>query len=613
MDIVTIDFETYYDRDYSLSKMTTEAYVRDPRFEIIGVGVKVNNLQTDTFYGVGVGKFLMSLDYSNRAILCHNTAFDGLILSHHFGIRPALWLDTLSMSRPLHKMTVGGSLKKLADHYGIGVKGTAVINALGKRRADFTHEELSEYMDYCANDVDLTYELFKILKKGFPPSEIRIIDQTIRMYTEPTVVLDSLQLSSYLHKIRSRKEKLLSVVGGEQARKYLMSNFKFAILLQKLGLEPPTKISPTTGKHTFAFAKTDKAFTDLLEHPDPRVSLLVQARLGVKSTIEETRAQALLEASRRGPLPILLNYYGAHTGRFSGGDGLNLQNLPSRTNKEIRRAICAPAGHVLLGCDLSQIEARILAWLAGQNDLVEAFRQGRDVYSEFATKIYGYEVDKSKKKERFVGKTAILGLGYGCGGARFKDMLRVGKVTVGDSEAQHIVDVYRMTNHMIVSLWNKLNSAIQTMANNRMTTIGPLLFAANTVTLPNGLQLRYPHLRSTNDGYMYLADSRLVKQHESGQKVPDDKWVRLYGAKLAENIVQALARIVITTQMTKLSKYKVVFQVHDEIVLCVLEDQAEDIEKEVVQIMSNPPSWGKDIPIACESGFAKNYGDIERD
>ena len=127
MDIVTIDFETYYDKDFSLSKMTTEAYVRDPRFEVIGVGVKINNNPTDTYSGSNVGRFLNSLDYSDKAILAHNTYFDGLILSYHYGIQPRLWLDTMSMSRPVYKLTVGGSLAKLAEATGVGIKGDEVV------------------------------------------------------------------------------------------------------------------------------------------------------------------------------------------------------------------------------------------------------------------------------------------------------------------------------------------------------------------------------------------------------------------------------------------------------------------------------------------------------
>ena len=613
MDIVTIDLETYYDKEYSLSKMTTESYVRDPRFEVICLGVKVNDEEVDTYTGDAPGRFLKSLNYSKRAILCHNTAFDGLILSHHFGIRPALWLDTLSMSRPIHKLTVGGSLKKLAAHYKIGVKGTEVVNALGKRRRDFSRPEIEAYMNYCANDVELTYTLFHLLKKGFPASEIKLIDQTLRMYTEPRVVLDREQLVSHLTSIQTKKEKLLSVIGGDKAKSHLMSNPKFAALLRKLGVEPPMKTSPTTGKETYAFAKTDKGLTDLLEHPDPRVAAIVSARLGTKSTIEETRTQALIEAEARGPLPIMLNYYGAHTGRFSGGDGLNLQNLPARTNKSIRRALCAPKGEVLLACDLSQIEARMLAWMAGQDDLVESFRLGRDVYSEFATEVFGYPVDKSLYKERFVGKTAILGLGYGCGHVKFREMLRQGKVDVDEPESQHIVQVYRNKNTMICNLWNRAGWGINTLVGGGMQQIGPVTLEQGRVVLPNKMTLTFPHIRAFSSSFGYLSDPRLVAAYERGEEIPQEKWTRLYGPKLVENLIQALARIVITYHMERVGRiYPVVFQVHDEIVVSVPEAEAEVAKAKVMTIMSTPPKWCEDLPVACEAGYAKNYGDVER-
>jgi DNA polymerase len=314
MDIVVIDIETYYDKEYSLSKMTTESYVRDPRFEVIGVGVKINNHPTDWYTGGNPGRFLRSLDYTDKAILCHNTAFDGAILSWHFGIRPRLWLDTLSMARPFHQLTVGGSLAKLAAYYGLGKKGDEVVAAMGKRRADFTPEEIGRYGMYCINDVDLTRQLFDKLKRGFPASELLVIDQTLRMYTEPVIELDVPLLQQHLEEVRARKAALLDEV--DVGIDDIMSNPKFAAVLQRLGAEPPTKTSPTTGKETWAFAKTDKGMTDLLEHPDPAVQALVATRLGVKSTIEETRTEALIGVASRGKLPIMLNYYGAHTGRF---------------------------------------------------------------------------------------------------------------------------------------------------------------------------------------------------------------------------------------------------------------------------------------------------------
>jgi DNA polymerase I-like protein with 3'-5' exonuclease and polymerase domains len=624
MDIVTIDFETYYDKDYSLSKMTTEQYVRSNLFEVIGVGIKVNNYPTDWYSGDNVGKFLNSLDYKDKAILCHNTAFDGAILSWHYGIKPKLWLDTLSMARPLHQMTVGGSLKALATYYGLGQKGEEVLNALGKRKSAFTPDEMARYGEYCKNDVELTYQLFKKLSKDFPTSELMVIDQTLRMYTEPTIELDRELLEQHLEEVKARKRTLIADMGltgisEEAITKTLMSNQIFAKYLANLGVEPPTKVSARTGKETFAFGKTDKAFIELLEHPNEKVQVAVSARLGVKSTLEETRTENLIGVSERGRLPILLNYYGAHTGRFSGGDKLNLQNLPARGNNTIRRALKAPNGQVLVACDSSQIEARMVAWVAEQHDLVGAFAEGRDVYSEFASEVYGRKVTKADKVERFVGKTCILGLGYGMGAEKFRRTLEIGQggisVKIELAEAERIVRLYRQKNHKIVALWQKCGSALGGIVSRQTGTIAKMLtYDEHGIRLPNGLYIRYPALRANGTNYEYIGDARTYRKAVtdrvmSGQ-VSDISWTKIYGGKVTENIIQAMARIVVSEQMTAVGQhYHVAFQVHDEIIITAPATHATEAEKHLVTLMSTAPSWCADLPVACEAGHAENYGD----
>ena len=624
MDIVTIDMETYYDKDFSLSKMTTESYIRDPRFEVIGVGVKVNDYPTDWYTGDNPARFLKSLDYRDKAILCHNTAFDGAILAWHFGIKPKLWLDTLSMARPFHQMTVGGSLKALATYYGLGQKGEEVLNALGKRRANFTPDEMNRYGEYCKNDVELTYQLFKKLSKGFPVSELMVIDQTIRMYTEPVIELDRELLEKHLEEVKARKRTLIQDMGlkdvsEEAVTKALMSNQIFAKYLANLGIDPPTKVSARTGKETWAFGKTDKGFTDLLEHPDERVQVAVAARLGVKSTIEETRTLNLIGVSKRGRLPIMLNYYGAHTGRFSGGDKMNLQNLPARGNNTIRRALKAPAGQLLISCDSAQIEARMVAWLAEQHDLVGAFAENRDVYSEFASEVYGRTVTRADKIERFVGKTCILGLGYGMGAEKFRRTLEIGQggvsVKIELNEAERIVRLYRQKNHKIVALWQKCGSALGGILARQSGIIGKCVtYDEQGIRLPNGMYIRYPALRANANNYEYIADARQYRK-ETQERVlegqtSDISWTKIYGGKAAENVVQALARIVVAEQMVAIGQhYHVAFQVHDELIITAPEHEGEHAQKLIEQCMSTPPAWCADLPVACESGMADNYGD----
>ena len=626
MDIYTIDFETYYSRTFSLSKMTTEAYVRADAFEAILVGIKKNNSKTIWVPRDLIAGVLEAIDFSNAAILCHHTAFDGAILSWRYGVRPKLWLDTLSMARPLHNVSVGGSLKALAQYYKLGAKGDEVINALGKRYVHFTPEELERYAEYCVNDVELTYKLFLKMKDVFPQEELLVIDQTLRMYIEPKIKLDRTLLAQHLTEVQLSKDKLLQMVAevmdmGPNAdtaalKPVLMSNPQMAELLARLGVDAPMKTSIKTGKEAFAFSKTDKEFTDLLEHPDERVRAAVEARLGVKSTLEETRTQAFIGISERGALPIMLNYYGAHTGRFSGGDKVNLQNLPSRGNTTIRRALCAPEGHEIIACDSSQIEARTVAWLAGQEDLLEAFREGRDVYSEFATDVYGRTITKDNYTERFVGKTCILGLGYGMGAEKFQRTLALSKIEIDEFEAQRIVRLYRQKYHKIVALWQLCGHALTNMAVGKPGTINDILDYDDTgITLPNKMKITYPALRQNGRDFQYINDARtyrkFLKDRVLGLPLDDLPWTKIYGGKVVENLVQALAGIIVRKQMVDmgLAGYFVAFQVHDENVAVVPTETADAAEEHIVRIMSTPPVWAPELPVACEVGRALNYGD----
>lgn len=406
--LVTLDFETYYADDYTLSKMTTEAYIRDPRFEVIGVGVKVGEVEkwmtADEFH-----------DWAPRlrgmAVLAHHAHFDGLILNHHFGVKPAFWFDTLSMARHVHGTEVGNSLKKLAEHYGVGVKGEEVILAKNLRRNQFSAAQWTQYGNYCLNDCRLAEELLWKLSPAFSDTELWCIDATVRMFTEPTVLLDVPKLEAALQSELDKKAALLA--RAETMKEDLLSNQKFAQLLLDLGVEPPMKTSLKTGKEAFAFAKSDAGFKDLLEHERDEVRWLAEARVGIKSTINETRAARLLGMAKRGPAAIYLKHSGAHTHRWSGGDKSNFQNL--RRGGALRGAVTAPDGFVIVACDSSQIEARGLAWLAGDAELLQAFREGRDVYSELASEIYGRHVDRKANKADeipgFVGKVACIAEG----------------------------------------------------------------------------------------------------------------------------------------------------------------------------------------------------------
>jgi DNA polymerase I-like protein with 3'-5' exonuclease and polymerase domains len=604
MDVITIDFETYYDKEFSLSKITTEEYVRDPRFEIIGVGVKVNNEKTRFFSGEHelLRQQLLRYDWDNSMVVAHNAMFDMSILNWVLGIKPKAIADTLSMARAIHGTEVGNSLAKLVKHYDLGEKGDEVINALGIRRTKFPDHQMKLYAKYCVNDVDLTYDLFLTLLPMFQKVELKLIDLTVRMFTEPVLRLDVPVLEQHLVHVKKRKQNLIdSTMTGIDN---LMSNQKFAKLLEELGVEPPMKISLTTGKETLALAKSDEGFKALAEHPDERVQLLVAARLGNKSTLEETRTERLLGIASRGLIPVPLSYYAAHTGRWGGADKLNFQNLPSRGDNagKIKRSILAPEGHVMIDCDSAQIEARVLAWFAGQIDLVEAFRDGKDVYKIMASAIYNKDVQEIDKGERFVGKTTILGAGYGMGADKFKTQLKTFGVETPLEEAKRIIDVYRETYPWIPSLWQSGNKAIEALSKGRTATWGNgvVTIGKDGVLMPNGMYQRYPNLKKVKDKdgkEQYIYDSRRGS-------------VKLYGGKLTENICQGLARCIIGEQMLKISKrYRVVLTVHDAVACVAPTEEAVEAVAYVEECMRFVPEWAQGIPLNCESGFGASYGD----
>ena len=599
--LLTVDFETYYDRDFSLSKLTTEEYVRSDSFEVIGVSVKVNEDPAQWFSGTHqqTAQWLEQFDWGSSLVLAHNTMFDSAILSWRFGIIPLGWLDTMSMAQAVVPATQSKSLANLAVYYEVGVKGTEVINALGKRRIDFTPQELARYGDYCVNDTELTYTLFNKLLDGFPQQELKLIDLTIRMFAEPVLEVDTELLIEHLKGIREFKDKLLDASGLDTET--LMSNNKFADWLRSRGVEPPMKISPTTGREALAFSKTDKDFLALQDHEDVIIQTAVAARLGVKSTLEETRTERFIGIGSRGRLPVPLKYYAAHTGRWGGADSLNLQNLPSRTgSSSLKKSIVAPQGFVMIDADSAQIEARMLAWLSGQNDLVEQFTVGEDVYRLMASAIYNKDVSDITKDERFIGKTVVLGCGYGMGAEKFKNMLSLQKVSMEKSEAERIISIYREKNFKIKQLWGQGQNALRFILQKRNAPIGQhnvVSVMNGGLLLPSGITMRYTNLRNDkDDGFMYDARKNEV--------------VRIYGGKVIENIVQALARIVIGHQMLKIAeRYRVVLTVHDAVACIAPETEVLEAKRYVEECMRSAPEWAVGLPLNCESGYGRSYGD----
>ena len=517
--VVALDFETFYDADYTLRKLSTSEYIRDPRFHAQMMALKIGRRKTRVIPPKGIKAALAAIDWKTHGLLAHNTAFDGFILSHHFKVKPAFYYDTLSMARGLHSNDIGAGLDEVARYYGVGSKLEGIlVQAKGIRELPAAlYKQMAEY---CGVDAELTFEIFQKMLASFPADELQLVDRIIRMFCDPVLSVDREAVQTeHTKEVEHKKQLMLSVLTTAdrntgtiedqiaKARKIVGSRDGYVALLEAEGITPPTKLN-AKGETAYAFAKTDVEFVALTEHPKQRVRDLVEARLGVKSSLNETRALRFLEASKNGwKLPVGYGYYRASTGRLGGSNKMNMQSLPR--GGALRRSILAAPGHVLPVCDSGQIEARVNAWLWGQDDLLEDFRQydrglDRDPYCKFGDDIYGREITKKDTLERFVGKVGILGLGYQMGAPKLQGTLATGAmgpaVFLDLSECKAIVNTYRRKNHRIVWGWSFCaKTIIPDMYAGRAGSYKCLHWEKGRIWLPNGMCLKYPGLRLHND------------------------------------------------------------------------------------------------------------------
>ena len=601
MDLITLDFETYYDVQVSLKKMTTMEYVRDPLFKVWGVGIKINDGETEWYGEDETEDAINEIDWDNVQLLCHNTPFDGYILTHYYKVKPAYYLDTAAMTRglfPGQSASLASSAERCFPDDLSMRKGEELVMAKGIY--DLPPDVEEAIAGYCIQDVDLTYAIYiQYIQQSYPQTELDLIDLTTRMFCEPKMAIDRERLTAYYESESMLAEQVIKDSGVPKL--VLSSNAKFAALVEGLGITVPTKRSPTTGKMIPALGKNDAAFKQMADmHPEH--AHIWDARIAVKSRLTETRSKRFLDAANEdNTIPVPLRYYAAHTGRFGGTEKLNMQNLPR--GGELRQCLIAPGEQLMYVADLSNIEARMLAWLAGEEELLQQFAAGDDIYSNFASKIYSKPINKSDNPvERFVGKTAILGLGYGMGHEKFKATLKSGAMGPAmeftEEEARNVVNTYRSTYPKIKLLWTKLEDLLkQTLhKDNFGNTYGPLTVGHQSLILPNGLALRYENLRNTSQGLMY--DTARGVQYT-------------YGGRITENVIQALSRIIITDSMLRLDNSitdgDVALTVHDEIIIIADNSKPDATMKLIVDDMCTPPLWAPDIPLDAEGGYDVRY------
>ena len=626
---VTIDFETFWDVGYTLTSMSTSEYVRDKKFKVHCAAIKIGNRGTKVIWGQKeVGAFLRTVDWSTHGLLAQNTAFDGFILAEIYGILPCFYFDTKSMAAGLHNGVVRNSLKVLAPLYGMGEKLDNSLHAT-KGMATIPKEWVREFTRYNKSDTEQCWGIFCQQIEVFPRAELHVIDLVIRMFCDSQLLVNEAMaregLSAELSARRSEILKTKAIYYTKGTPEYeafdpepmLMSNDKFAEALGKF-VDVPTKISPTTGDVDWALAQSDEAFTEMQNHEDERVALLVRGRLAAKSKQAEMRAYRLLEAGAGDHhLPVGYTYSAALTHRFGGTNKLNLQNLPRvnpnspQPSDALRRSIIAPVGHVLVVCDSAQIEARTLAWLAGQESALKIFSSGEDAYKHMAAMIYGTRIEDVTEDQRFIGKIAVLGLGYGMGHLKFQTTLHMGlmgpAVDITLAEAKRIVNLYRSTNNRIVAAWKQADVMLTLMQEGQSGGMFSNLldYDATSVWLPNGLPIHYPQLERNETG-------DLTYNTLKGRR-------KIYGGKCIENLVQALARIIVVEQMMKINQSLPIFKLkkqevarvclmtHDEVVCVVPERYADLTLGMMVKEMRTAPEWCADLPLGAKGGYAANY------
>ena len=585
MNLITLDTETYFADDYTLSKMTTESYIRDKRFKLHMAGYKPGNQVTRIY--------TQPPAFDAYAALAHHAHFDGLILNHHYGIKPAFWFDTLCMARLLFPHAKSHSLGGLAKLLGLPEK--TVPYESFKNIRDLPPDLYQRVAAGCVNDVELTHAIFQKMLPHVPRSELRIIDLTIRMFTEPALRLDRDLLTKYLADTKDQKEDLLASCGV--TKEDVGSADRFAALLKGLGVEPPTKISKKTGQVTWAFAKTDQGLKDLLEDGDPRVEALVEARLGIKSNMVQTRAQRMLDMDLNGPMCVYLNYCGAHTTRWSGGDKMNWQNFKRKS--AVREAVLAPPGYHVCVVDAAQIEARLLDWLAGEQESLAMWRAGVDQYSDLASKFYGRKVDKSMPEMRGLGKLIKLSCGFGAGADSIKNTARIGvygpPVLLTDEQALAVRDLYRSIHPRVKKMWGWaggqiLEDLLTGRANCRW---GPLHCFGKRIIAPGGAWVDYSNLHDNGQDYYQVMKRGISKT---------------YGGKVVQNVIELLARTMLADNALVIAeRYKVVTLTHDEIVFLAPIAEAEAATNWAIELVRTPPAWGMDIPLDAEGGHDVNY------
>lgn len=606
----------------TLKKMSTEAYCRDPKFECHGWAIKWSENHHPKFYThAECVHIFKEEDWSDTAILAHHAAFDGLILSHHYGVKPAFWFDTLSCARLLIGNHLSVGLDALAKQFGLSAKTVPYQAFKGRHWGELSEVVQQQVADGACHDVALTWDLFKRLGPQMPAEEFEVINTMIKMFVEPMLRADVDLLGKIWERERDGKEARARALGINESE--LQSADKFIALLEAEGVE----IEYKQGKNGLipAIAKNDDFLRNLLEDENDRIRGLAEARIGAKSTGMQTRAATLGWMAGRGPLCVYLRYAGAGTLRASGGDGANWLNF--KRASDLRRSILAPEGYLLAPIDSSQIEVRCLHYLAGGPDepVIQQFRAGKDVYIPVASQFYEEEIYKPEHDDpryeemtakRGMGKQSRLMCGYGAAGKQFKATAKAGlygpPVDISIEDATRFVTLYRETNPSVcgrkTGYWAQAETMLKHLANGTETEWGPLMIRDHRIWLPNGCPMIYDTLH-----WHYPDDTEACRDFERAgywRMKTRHGWKKLWGSKLTQNVCEAVSRVIVSQAMIRITRmgYRVLNWPYDELLIPIPRDgyEPEHVERCMAEMKREVP-WLPGLPLDCESHLSERY------
>lgn len=620
---LVLDCESYFDKDYNLQKMSTYEYVTSDQFEVLLWAVKRDDEPADFQYT----EFPQYIQWKNVTVIMHNAPFDALVLAQHYGIHPPFIVDTLDLARHIEPRR-SNKLADLCKRHDLPAKGNTGQFS-GLHRGKFTGEQWVNLIDYATNDAEREYDLLKLLlpKLSNPRFELRVAEYTRNLFIKPVLHFNMNRAGKLKKEMQTEVQKVLAEV--DVSEKEIRGNKSFGVLLREAlgGEEPPMK----TGKKNqlLAIAKTDPGYAYLLNHPNDRARHLMEARVATKSwplhLKRIARMQTAFQAAGK-RLPVPLRYCGGHTGRWSGCEGINLQNLPARGHpliNKIRTLIEAPKGCTLIIIDFSQIEARVLDLLAEQNDMVRAFAEGRQVYCEFASKLIGHKVRKPKKTDskvvadwygnyRQMGKIGILGCGYGMG---WEHLMVFAKNTYGidlsPAEAKEIIKLYRSTHPMVVLFWEKVGRAFRMATQTGQAyelSYGLRFFREDNVTviqLPSTRRLYYTgaKVEGTPRHPQLTMPNPAAKEPTRGNAI----W--FWGGYLVENIVQAASRDILAETVLKIEGLgvRISLIVHDDMSIVVPEKEVDTYRAQIEDIARTPPVWASNLPVDIDCKVSRSY------